>query len=135
MIFMKALPANVTKNLPVGARLTCADNSGGKIVEIISVKGYKGIRRTKPHAGVGNFVNVKIIKGTEKVRHEVHKAIVIRQRKEYRRADGMRISFEDNAAVLVNDKSEPKGSMIKGPMAKEAAIRYPVVAKIASMVV
>jgi len=132
---MKAVPANVTKNLPVGARLTCADNSGGKILEIISVKGYKGIRRSKPHAGVASFVNVKIIKGTEKVRHEVHKAVIVRQRKEYRRPDGMRISFEDNAAVLINDKAEPKGTLIKGPIAKEAAVRFPVVAKISSVVV
>ena len=95
-----------------GTLLTCADNSGGKILEIISVKGYKGTRRTKPKAGVASFINVRIYRGNEKVRKQVHKAIIIRQKKEYRRPDGTRIEFEDNAAVLVDEKGEPKGTII-----------------------
>jgi len=132
---MKAITTKVTKGLPVGAILTCADNTGAKEIQIISVRGYKGKRKTKPTAGVGSFVNVKVIKGTEKVRHEVHKAVIIRQRKEYRRPNGMRISFEDNAAILVNDKFEPRGSLIKGPVAKEAVERFPIIGKISRMIV
>lgn len=134
-IIMKAVAANVTKTLMPGSKLVCADNSGAKILQIISVKGYKGKRRTKPKAGVASFVNCRVYRGNEKVRKQVHKAIIIRQRKEYRRPDGMRVSFEDNAAVLVDDKGEPKGTMIKGPVAKEAVERFPVVGKLASVVV
>ena len=132
---MKAVSTKVTKSLPVGAQLVCADNTGAKIVQIISVRGYKGKRRTKPTAGVASWINVKVIKGDEKVRHEVHKAVVIRQRREYRRASGLRISFEDNAAVLINDKGEARGSLVKGPVAREAVERFPTIGKIANQVV
>jgi large subunit ribosomal protein L14 len=132
---MKAISTRVTKALPVGAELICADNTGAKIIKIISVKGYKGKRRTIPSAGVASWVNVKVLKGDEKVRHEVHKAVIIRQRKAYRRADGSRISFEDNAAVLINDKAEARGSLVKGPVAREAVERFPTIGKIANQVV
>lgn len=132
---MKAISTRVSKSLPVGAELVCADNTGAKIIKIISVKGYKGKRRTKPTAGVANWISVKVIKGDEKVRHEVHKAVIIRQRREYRRANGVRISFEDNAAVLISDKGEARGSMIKGPVAREAVERFSTIGKIANQVV
>ena len=131
---MKALSTNITRALPVGAKLTCADNSGAKIVEIISVRGFKGTRRTKPTAGVAYQISVKVIKGDQKVMHEVHKAVVIRQKREFRRQDGMRVSFEDNACVLVDDTMAPKGSMVKGPIAKEVVIRFPMVGKISKIV-
>ncbi len=132
---MKSVSASVTKTLQPGSVLVCADNTGAKIVQIISVRGFKGKRKTKPRAGVADFVVCRVYKGNEKVRKEIHKAVIIRQRKEYKRPDGISVSFEDNAAVLVNDKFEPKGSLIKGPVAKEVAERYPTVGKIASIVV
>lgn len=133
---MKAVSSKITKNLLVGSHMNCADNSGAKVLEIISVRGFKGKRRTKPHGGVASVVKCKIIKGNEKVRHEVFHAVIIRQRKEYRRPDGMRISFEDNAAVIVVDeKGEPKGSVIRGPVAKEVVERFPTIGKQASIIV
>lgn len=132
---MKAIPTKITKSLPVGAKINCADNTGAKILQIISVRGFKGTRRTKPAAGVADFVTCRVYKGNEKVRKEIHKAVIIRQKKEYRRQDGMRISFEDNAAVLVTDKGEARGSIIKGAVAKEAIQRFPTIGKIANMVV
>jgi len=132
---MKALKSKITKCLPVGAVMTCADNSGAKKIQIISVKGYKGIRRSKPKAGVASIVKCKVIKGNEKVRHEVHNAVIVRQRKEYRRPSGISIAFQDNAAILVDDKNEPRGSLIKGPIAKEVVERFPTIGKIASTVV
>jgi len=131
---MKGIPSKITKTLMPGSLMTCADNSGAKIVEIISVKGYKGTRRTKPKAGVASFVNVRIYRGNEKVRKQVHKAVIIRQRKEYRRPDGTRIEFEDNAAVLVEDKGEPKGTLIKGPVAREVVERFPLIGKLAGVI-
>ncbi|MFH1445400.1 MAG: uL14 family ribosomal protein [Nanoarchaeota archaeon] len=132
---MKALQTKPIKSLPVGARLNCIDNSGAKILEIIAVRGHKGTRRSKPKAGVANIVMCKVIKGNEKVRHQVFKAVIVRQKKEYKRLNGMRIRFEDNAAILVDDKFEAKGTVIKGPVAKESVERFPVIGKIANIVV
>lgn len=132
---MKAISSRMTKGLMTGSKLVCADNSGAKILQIISVKGYKGTRRTKPKAGVANHVNVRIYRGNEKVRKQVHKAVIVRQKKEYRRADGTRIAFEDNAAVLLDDKGDPKGTVVKGPIAREVVERFPIIGKLASAVV
>jgi len=132
---MKAVASNISRGLPAGAKMNCVDNSGAKIVQIISVRGFKGKRRTKPAAGVGGLVNVKVLKGEQKVRHEVHKAVIIRQTRPYRRPDGIRVSFEDNACVLVNDNFEPKGSLIKGPVAKEVVSRFQMIGKISRIVV
>jgi large subunit ribosomal protein L14 len=132
---MKAVSTRITKCLPVGAEMVCADNTGAKMIKIIAVMGYKGKRRTKPKSGVAGLVSVKVLKGDEKVRHEVHRAVIIRQRKEYRRANGTHISFEDNAAVLVNEKGEARGSLVKGPVAREAVERFSTIGKIANQVV
>ncbi len=133
---MKAVKAKVTRALPVGAYLTVADNSGAKEVQIIGVIGYKGVRRRLPAAGVGDMVVVTVKKGKLELLGQVMKAVIIRQRKEYRRANGIRVKFEDNACVIVKDDlGTPKGTMIKGPVAKEAAERWPEIAKIASIIV
>ncbi|MBN2042514.1 MAG: 50S ribosomal protein L14 [Candidatus Aenigmarchaeota archaeon] len=132
---MKAISSRVVKTLMPKSRLKCIDNSGAKMLEIIAVKGFKGNRRTKPKAGVGSLVFCKVRVGTEKVRHEVLRAVIVRQRKEYKRPDGIHVQFEDNAAVVVDEKGDPKGTQIKGPIAKEAVERFPTVGKIASIVV
>jgi large subunit ribosomal protein L14 len=132
---MKAISSKIVKGLCVGSVITCADNTGVKEMQIISVKNYKGKWRTKPKTGVAGHVNVKVISGNEKVRHLVHKAVIIRQRKEWKRPNGMSISFEDNAGVLVDDMGAVRGSFIKGPVAKEAVERYPTIGKIANMVI
>ena len=132
---MKTIRAEVPRCLPTGARLVCADNTGAREVEIIAVKGYKGVRRRYPAAGVGDIVVVTVKKGTPDIRKQVHYAVIIRQRKEYRRPDGTRVKFEDNAAVITDDKGNPKGSEIRGPVAREAAERFPKIGSIASIIV
>ena len=132
---MKAVSSKVTHALSTKSLVKCVDNTGAKVLEIIGVKGFKGKRRTKPKAGVGSLVFCRVYSGTEKVRHEVHRAVIVRQKKEYRRPDGMRVQFEDNAAVIVDEKGEPKGSQIKGPVAKEAVERFPTIGKIATIVI
>ncbi|MDO8869982.1 MAG: 50S ribosomal protein L14 [Methanobacteriaceae archaeon] len=132
---MKAITSNVTKALPVGARLQCVDNTGAREVEIISVKGYKGVRRRLDVAGVGDMIIVSVKKGSVDMRKEVMTAVVVRQKKEYRRADGLRIKFEDNAAVIISPEGVIKGSEIRGPVAKEAADRWPAVGSAASIIV
>jgi len=132
---LKAVRANITKSLNQSSYLVCADNTGAKILQIISVGGYKGTRRRMPKAGVGSLIRVTVKEGDVKVRHQISHAVVIRQKAEYRRMDGTHISFEDNAAVLVNENGEPKGTDIKGPVAKEAVEKFSTIGKISSMVV
>ncbi|MEM2878609.1 MAG: 50S ribosomal protein L14 [Candidatus Hadarchaeales archaeon] len=124
-----------TRCLTTGARLECADNTGAKELQIVSVMKYKGRRARMGKAGVGDRVVASVKKGTAELRKQLVQAVIIRQRKEYRRKDGMRIKFEDNAAVIITPEAAPKGSEVKGPMAREAAERWPKVAGIASIVV
>lgn len=132
---MKAISSNVTYGLGTRSRIKCADNSGAKVFEIIGVKGYKGRRGMKPKAGLGSLVFCKVYTGNEKVRNQIFRAVIIRQKKEFRRPDGTRMMFDDNAAVMVDEKGDPKGSQIKGPVAKEAVERFPTIGKIATIVV
>lgn len=125
----------IARGLPIGARLLCADNSGARQLEIITVFGYKGNVRKIGKAGIGDLVNVGVIKGKQELRKQVLQAIIIRQRKPYRRPDGSWIQFEDNAAVLVKPGGEPQGSELRGPMAKEVTLKWPRVAAIASKIV
>ena len=132
---MKAVSARVNRPLPLGAQMECADNTGAKILEIIAVKGYHGRWRRLPNAGVGNVVICSVKKGKEKMRHEVVYAVIVRQKKEYRRLDGMRVKFSDNAAIIVNPKTfEPQGTEIRTAIAKEVVERFSAIGKIASMV-
>lgn len=133
---MKANRSWVTRALPVGAEVETCDNSGAKIIQIISVTGHKTVRRRLSAAGVGDLVTASVIKGKPDMRKQVVQAIIARQKKEYRRPDGLRVKFEDNAAVVLKDeKGNPKGTIFKGPIAKEATERWPAVAKLASIVV
>jgi large subunit ribosomal protein L14 len=132
---MKAMTSNVTRVLPIGARLQCVDNTGAREVEIVSVKGYKGVRRRLATAGVGDMIIVSVKKGTVDMRKEVMTAVVVRQKKEYKRADGLRVKFEDNAAVIISPEGVLKGSEIRGPVAKEAAERWASIGSAASTIV
>ena len=125
----------LSKGVSVGTRLTCADNTGAKVVEIIAVKGFKGRLNRYPTASVGDMVIVSVKKGTPQMRRQVLPAIVIRQRKIYRRPNGLWVQFEDNAAVIASPEGSPRGSEIRGPVAKEAAERWPRVAHAASTIV
>ncbi|XP_068605965.1 large ribosomal subunit protein uL14 isoform X1 [Brachionichthys hirsutus] len=102
--------------------------SGAKNLYIISVKGIKGRLNRLPAAGVGDMVMATVKKGKPELRKKVHPAVVIRQRKSYRRKDGVFLYFEDNAGVIVNNKGEMKGSAITGPVAKECADLWPRIA-------
>jgi large subunit ribosomal protein L14 len=133
---MKPIKANVTRALPLGANVETCDNSGAKRLRITSVVGSKTVARRKPSAGVGDLVMASVKKGRPDMRKTVVYAIIVRQRKEYRRPDGTRIKFEDNAAVVLkDDKGNPKGTIFKGAIAKEACERWPGVSKVARIIV
>ena len=98
--------------------------------------GYKGVKSRNPRGGVGNLINCAVQSGLPDMRKKVVFAIIVRQRKEYRRMDGTRIKFEDNAVVVLkDDKGNPKGTLIKGPVAKEVIGKWPAVAKLAKLLV
>jgi large subunit ribosomal protein L14 len=132
---MKAVRARMTRALNVGSRIECTDNSGAKVLEIISVMGYHGVKRRQPAAGVGYMIKASVKEGDVKIRKTLVNAVIVRQKAEYRRKDGMRVMFEDNAAVVTDEAGAPKGTEIKGPVAKEAVERYSTIGKISRMVV
>lgn len=133
---MKELKSRITRSLPLEARLPVCDNSGAKEIKIFSVVGLKTTKGRIPSAGIGDLVMASVKKGTPEMRKTTVPAVIVRQKKEYRRPDGTRIKFEDNAAVVLkDDKGNPKGTLIKGPIAKEVALRWPNIAKIASLIV
>lgn len=95
-----------------------ADNTGARIIQCINVLG--GTR--KRYAQLGDVIVAAVKKADPRKlvkKHDVVKAVIIRQRKEVRRADGSYIRFDDNAAVIVDDENKPKGGRVFGPMAKE----------------
>lgn len=132
---MKPIKARITRGIPVGALIECADNTGAKKLKLISVFGYKGVRRRKPSAGIADMIKCSVKEGTVKWRKQVVIAVIVRQKKEFRRQNSLRVQFEDNAAILVNEKGEPVGSQIKGPIAREVTERFLTIGKIASIVV
>ena len=132
---MKAMSAKVSPCLQASSFLDCADNTGAKKLQIIAVKGYHGVKRRSPRCGVGSWIIASVKEGDPKMKHEVVQAVIVRQKKEYRRKNGTRIKFDSNAAVLINEKGEPRGTKIKGPIAKEVVERFSLIGKIATTVV
>ncbi|MDI6718119.1 MAG: 50S ribosomal protein L14 [Methanomicrobiales archaeon] len=132
---MKAKQSTVPRPLNVGTRLICADNTGARLVEVVSVDRFHGVMRRSPRLGLGDVATVAVKKGTPDMRRKLEKAVVIRQRKEFRRIDGLRVSFDENAVVIVNEKHEPKGTEIKGPVAREVAERFPKIGSMATIIV
>ncbi len=99
-------------------RLNVADNTGAKKVMCIMVPG--GTKRKYAHVGDSIVVSVKsAIPGSAVKKGEVSKAVIVRTKKEIRRSDGSYIRFDENAAVLINDQNEPRGTRIFGPVARE----------------
>ncbi|NUN11337.1 uL14 family ribosomal protein [Candidatus Micrarchaeota archaeon] len=131
---MLGLTAKISKGITIGTRLNCTDNSGAKIVEVINVVGAKALLRRYPSAGIGDVVMVAVKKGKPEMVKKKEKALIVRQKKVFRRGK-QRIMFEDNACVLIDDTKLPKGTEIKGAVAREIAERYPKVVAIASIVV
>lgn len=119
---------------PVGAVMNCADNTGAKNLYVISVKRWGSRLNRLPGASIGEMFMGTVKKGKPDLRKKVFPAIMIRQRKPFRRKDGLVLYFEDNAGVIVNPKGEMKGSAITGPVAKECADLWPRIASAANSI-
>lgn len=126
---------HIVRGLPVGSVINCSDNSGAKLLRIISVIGYKGRLRRLPSGCVGDMVLVSVRRGKPELRKTILPAVIIRQKKSYRRKSGEWVQFEDNAAVIMTPEGELKGSEIKGPVSKEAAERWLRIASASSIIV
>jgi len=132
---MKAISANASRALNIGSLVLASDNSGARIVRIVSVKKGKVSKKTQQYAKIADMVKVSVRKGKPEMKGEVFDAIVIRVKKPYKRKTGERVMFEDNAIVLLKDnKGNPKGTQIKGAVAKESVERWQAVGKIAQFV-
>jgi large subunit ribosomal protein L14 len=127
--------AKISRGLIAGSALRCADNSGARDLRLVQVMAYKGRLRRYPSAAVGDKVTVSVRHGTPDMRKKLFQAVIVRQRKPYRRIEGVWVQFEDNAAVIITPEGEMKGSEIRGPVAKEAAERWPRIASAASIIV
>ncbi len=99
-------------------RLTVADNSGARILMCFRILGHSGQR----YARIGDIIvgTVKeAIAGAPVKKADIVKAVVVRTTRETRRKDGSYIRFADNAAVLIDEQKEPRGTRIFGPVARE----------------
>ncbi|NLL94844.1 MAG: 50S ribosomal protein L14 [Thermoplasmatales archaeon] len=132
---MQGIGGKQTRGLQNGSQLNVIDNTGAKVIEIITVPRYHGVARRVPGAGVGEIVMASVKKGTPQMRRQIVYAVIVRQKRPFRRADGTMVSFEDNAAVITTETGETKGTDIKGPVAREAAERWPRVAATANTIV
>jgi len=98
--------------------LTVADNSGAKKAQCIKVLGGSGRR----YASLGDIIVVSVksaVPNSKIKKGSVERAVIVRTHKEVKRADGTYIRFQDNAAVIIDDKMEPKSTRIFGPVARE----------------
>ncbi len=131
---MRGIAGRQTKGLQVGSEMLCIDNTGAKVVRVVAVINYHGVHRRYPRAGVGDQLVVSVVKGTPEMKRELTQAVIVRQKRPFRRSDGTMVEFEDNAVVLTQENGDTKGSEIKGPVAREAAERWPRVGATASMI-
>lgn len=114
--------------------LKAADNTGARRLMCIRVMGGSNRR----YAGIGDEIVVAIkdaMPGGSVKKGEVAKAVIVRTKKEYKRKDGSYIRFDENAAVLIDDEKEPRGTRIFGPVARELREkRYMKIVSLASEV-
>ncbi|MFP4402905.1 MAG: uL14 family ribosomal protein [Candidatus Woesearchaeota archaeon] len=133
---MQSVKSSVTKSLPVGSMVDVCDNSGAKVIKITNVRKVNTVKGKLASAGVGDLIMGSVKKGKPDMKKKVVLAVVVRQKKEYRRVNGKRIKFEDNAVVVVkDDKGNPQGTAIKGVVSKESTVRWPAISKLANIVV
>jgi len=132
---MKAISSKMTNGLAVGSLVEVADNSGGRIARITSVVKGKTTKGRNQFARVADWVKVSIRAGDPKMKGQLFDAVIVRQKRVWRRYTGERVGFSDNAVALLKDeKGNPKGTQIKGPIAREVQERWKEVAKLATII-
>lgn len=132
---MKQISSKVSKTLIPGSVITCADNTGARTLRIISKIGKGGAHRKLNSAGVGDIIMASVRSGSPQYMKKKVRAVVIRQKHPLRRKDGLRVRFEDNAAILITDNNLAVGTEVKGVMAREVVERYIKLAGVATRVI
>jgi large subunit ribosomal protein L14 len=125
----------LSRGLNTTSILRCTDNTGARKLRLVQVNNFKGRLRRYPSATVGDKVTVSVRQGAPDMRKKIFQAVIVRQRRPFRRVDGVWVEFEDNAAVIITPEGEMKGSEIRGPVAREAAERWPRIASASSTIV
>ncbi len=132
---MKGLSTSISRTLIPSSVLTCADNSGAKTLMIINKIGKAGRKGRLATSGIGDIVMASVKSGNPQYIKKKVRVVIIRQKQPIRRANGMRVRFEDNAGILITDSNLAVGTEVKGAMAREVVERYIKLAGIASRVV
>src|SRR5439155_1078634 len=109
----------ITRAIPVSAVITCADNTGAKTLRVVQVTRAKTTLARLPAASVGDHIVCVVKRGPPDLRKQTFGAVIVRQKYPVRRVSGLRISFEDNAAVIVTPEGE----------------RWPRIANLASIII
>jgi large subunit ribosomal protein L14 len=125
----------ITATIPIYAVITCADNTGAKTLRVVQVTKWKGRHSRMPAASVGDSIVCVVKKGPPEMKKAIFGAVIVRQKYPVRRVSGQRVVFEDNAAVIITPEGDLKGTDIKGPVASEAAEKWPRIANLASIIV
>jgi large subunit ribosomal protein L23e len=125
---------HITRGVQTETYLNVIDNSGAKIVKVIGVKGFRGRLNMIPCGCIGDVVVCSVKKGNSEMRKKIVYGIVIRQKKIFKRKDGMNVCFEDNGCCIVTGKGELKGTQISGPVPREVADTWPRIAALASSI-
>jgi large subunit ribosomal protein L14 len=121
---MRGFSTKVTKTLVPMSTLTCADNSGAVQFKMINKLG-KGHRHGRlAAAGLCDIIIASVIKGNSTYLKKPVRVLIIRQKASIRRANGMRVRFEDNAGIMIGEDNLPIGTEVKGAMAREVAERF-----------
>ncbi len=118
---MRGLATHITRTIVPMSVINCADNSGALKFRMINKRG-KGHRHGRlAAAGIGDMITASVIKGSPNYLKKPVLVVIVRQKAPIRRANGMRIRFEDNAGVMVDDSKFhlPIGTEVKGAMARE----------------
>ncbi len=108
--------------IQVGTTVKITDNTGGKIGKVFKILG--GSKRRYARLGDVVVLSIKSAEPRKLVKKkDVVRAVVVRQKKEFRRKDGSYIRFDDNAVVIIDKKGEPRGARVFGPIPRELAER------------
>ena len=117
---------NISKLIPIGCEIRCADNSGAKWLRVIGFLGSQGTRKRRLSGGVGSVAVVTVTSGPAELKSKVRYALIIRQKYPYTRKVGSirgKVKFEDNAGILLGTNKEVLKSVVKGVIARQVTLK------------
>ncbi|KAF7700613.1 60S ribosomal protein L23 [Cucumispora dikerogammari] len=125
-------PIKATKGIQVGSVIDSGDSLKISKMLVIGVKGVGGRLNRLPAGAPGDVVICAVKKGHDKHKKKIYLAVIVRQKQVFKRQDGTRLIFENNAAVVINGKGELVGSVINGSVPREVCEIWPKISSKAS---